>query len=216
MGMREGIAAVCVVVWASSGCAAPTGPEEPPPEVVRQEPMDVGVDSLDVIHGALRIVATMADGSADLSVTLGGRCEHREVGGGVSTATTLVWAFEERDVADALACGLTVHARAREDGAEVDKVADLAVAVELSPSDPDAPDAARDAPPPPTFATLEVAQSVLHGLPLRSEGRSFEASLSVAGTPVQSDTEPETIQGQEQSVEGVEEPPPEQDEIEVE
>jgi hypothetical protein len=209
MDVRGCIAALCAGLCAASGCAAPTGPEEPPPELVRQEVMDVNVDSLDVIHGALRIVATMADGSADASVALGGRCVHREVGGGVSTATTLVWALEEREVADAIDCGLTVHARTREDGQPVDKVADLAVAVELTSSEPDA---AGDSPPAPALAGIEVAQSVLHGRPLRSEGRSYEASLSIGGTQVEGAGEPEQVQPEEPSVED----PPGQDEIEIE
>ena len=156
------------------------------------------VDSLDVIHGALRIVATMADGSADVSVVLGGTCEHREVGGGVSTATTLVWALEERDVAEAIDCSLTVHARAREGGQPVDKVADLAVAVELTSPEPDA---AGDAPPTPALAGIDVAESVLHARTLRIDGHSFEASLSVAGTQVEGDTEPQQAQAEEPTVE---------------
>src|SRR5579862_7025421 len=198
MGVRDGIAALSVVVWAGYGCAAPAGPEEPPPEVVRQESMDVSVDSLDVLHGALRIVATMGDGSADVSVVLGGTCDHREVGGGMSTARTLVWALEERDVADAIDCGLTVHARAREGGRPVDKVADLTVTAELSSSDPDPPG---DAPPPAMPASLEVAQSLLHARPLRVAGRSFEASLSVSVTQIAADTEPEQAQTEEEKVE---------------
>jgi hypothetical protein len=206
MRVRGCFAALSVTVWAGSGCAAPTGPEEPPPEIVRQEPLALSVESLDVIHGALRIVATMADGSADVSVVLGGTCDHREVGGGVSTARTLVWALEERDVASAIDCGLTVHAWAREGGTRVDKVADLAVAVELTSSDSDTPGDGR---PPPMPASLEVAQSVLHSRPLRLEGHFFEASLTVAGTQVESGSEPEQAQREEQRGE---EPESEQDE----
>lgn len=169
--------------------------------------MNLSVDSLDVLHGALRMVATMADGSADVAVVLGGTCDHKEVGGGVSTATTLVWALEERDVAGAIDCGLTVHARAREARQPVDRVADLAVAVELTSSEPDTPGDA----PPPAPGSIDVAQSVLHGRPLRSEGRSYEASLSIGGMKVDGAGEPEPPE--EPSVEDTQ---PEQDEIEVE
>lgn len=198
MGVRAYIAALSVVVWAGSGCAAPAGPEEPPPEVVRQEPLDLRIESVDVVHGALRIVATMAEGSADVAVVLGGACEHREVGRGVSTARTLVWALEERDVASAIDCDLTVHARAREAGTPIDKVAALTVTAELSSPGSDTPG---EGPAPPLPASIDVAQSILHSLPLRIDGRSFEASLTVAGTQVEGDTEPEQAQNEEQQTE---------------
>jgi hypothetical protein len=120
----------------SAGCmVAPEGDDEetahgeavqPEPEV--EEPLDLTVGTLDIVHGSLRVIATMTDGAADVSVRLGGDCEAREVGGGISTPSTLVWAFGENDLADALSCGLVVRARAREGNGFVSKVATLDVA----------------------------------------------------------------------------------------
>jgi len=133
----------------SAGCMAPPeGAEDPEvetreqPEVEVEEPLDLTVDSLDVVHGSLRVIATMTDGAADVSVRLGGDCEHREVGGGISTPSTLVWAFGEEDVADALSCGLVVRARAREDDAFVSKIATLDVTAATTAVDEAPPEGA--------------------------------------------------------------------------
>jgi hypothetical protein len=123
----------------SAGCMA--SPEEGEEEEARQEPehereeeeveepLDLTVDTLDVVHGSLRLIATMTDGAADVSIRLGGDCEHHEVGGGISTLSTLVWAFGEEDVAEALGCGLVVRARARDGDGFVSKIAALDVTV---------------------------------------------------------------------------------------
>ena len=126
-----------VVIAGSAGCMAPPDnddesqalQEEEDPE----EPLDLTIDALDVVHGSLRIIATMTDGAADVSVRLGGDCEHHEVGGGISTPSTFVWAFSEDDVADALECGLEVRARARDGDTFVSKVATLDVATSTAP-----------------------------------------------------------------------------------
>jgi hypothetical protein len=68
-----------------------------------------------------------------VSVRLGGDCEHREVGGGLSTLSTLVWSLGDRDVAAAIGCGLVVRARVRDGSARiVNKVADVDLAVDVS------------------------------------------------------------------------------------
>jgi hypothetical protein len=92
------------------GCVNPV-PEDREPTVEPEVPLDLSVDRVDVVHGALRLHATMIDGAADVWTTLGGDCEPRETGGGVSTLSTLVWTLGENELADVLACGLVVHAR---------------------------------------------------------------------------------------------------------
>ena len=98
----------------------------------RRLPLEISVDALDIVHGALRISATMVDGAADVSVRLGGDCEHTEVGGGISTLSTLVWALGEKELADAIGCGgLLVRARVHEGTRYVTKHAELDVSVDL-------------------------------------------------------------------------------------
>jgi hypothetical protein len=124
------LAAACVMV----ACAPPPGAEGDADDEPEEElPLRLAVDSVDVVHGALRVIATMTEGSADVSVRLGGDCEHREAGGGLSTISTLVWAFGEEDLADAIDCGLVVRARVREGRRYVAKRAELAVSASVSP-----------------------------------------------------------------------------------
>jgi hypothetical protein len=125
------VAASLALAW-MGGCAAPPDSEDATEgTTVEDLPLDITVDSLDVVHGALRIIATMVDGAADVSVMLGGECEHAEVGGGISTLSTLVWALGESDVANAIRCGLVVRARVHEGGHEVTKSAELNVGFDL-------------------------------------------------------------------------------------
>src|SRR5580704_14695470 len=132
MGVRGSFAALCLVLGA--GCAGQLGLDDAPGEApAPDEPLDMTVDALDVVHGALRIRATMLDGSADVSVRLAGACEHREVGGGTSTRSTFVWALGEKDVADAITCGLLVCARVQDGEHHVNKLAELGVEVGLEP-----------------------------------------------------------------------------------
>lgn len=132
MDVRRSIATVSLVVGALGGCAA--RPEVPDPSQetpAEDQPLDIAIDALDIVHGALRLSATMVDGAADSSVRLGGDCEHREVGGGLSTRSTLVWSLGDRDVAEAIACGLVVRARVRDPTRYVNKVAELQVEVDM-------------------------------------------------------------------------------------
>jgi hypothetical protein len=104
-------------------------------------PLAIQVDTLEVVHGALRVEATMVDGAADVAVTLGGTCEHREVGGGVSTPSLMIWSLGDGDVGEAIHCGLTVRARARDALGAVTKVADLGVDVSMQAEGDNADDA---------------------------------------------------------------------------
>jgi hypothetical protein len=133
MDVRRSLATVSLVVGALAGCAARPEVLDPSEETpAEDQPLDIAIDALDIVHGALRLSATMVDGAADLSVRLGGDCEHREVGGGLSTRSTLVWSLSDHDVAEAIACGLVVRARVRDPTRYVNKVAELEVAVDMA------------------------------------------------------------------------------------
>jgi hypothetical protein len=104
-------------------------PDDPPLE---DAPLDLQVDAVDVVHGALRVRATMTGGSPDVSVALGGSCEAREVGAGLSTATTLTWTLGENDVVDAIDCGLVVRATVHVGRRTGNRLAPLGVSVSLT------------------------------------------------------------------------------------
>ncbi len=178
-----------------TGCMAPPeegeetrASEEAPQEEDVEEPLDLSVDTLDVVHGSLRIIATMTDGAADVSVLLGGDCDHREVGGGISTLSTLVWAFGEEDVADALKCGLVVRARAKDGDGFVSKVAPLDVAATTTSVDENS-EAPEDAPSSDTPA-LQGAGAAEDGIHLVFAPLSASARLTT-GDSVLDATRPE-------------------------
>jgi hypothetical protein len=186
MGVRRSFAALCVMLGA--GCAGQTGIEDAPAEApALDEPLDVTIDVLDVVHGALRIRATMVDGAADVSVRLAGACEHREVGGGTSTRSAFVWALDEKEVADAITCGLLVCAQGRDGAQRVNKLAQLRVEVGMEPLT-DEPVADED---PTVFpvSSSELAGSVLRAEPLVHGGRSFATSIAVGGTSLLADAQ---------------------------
>ncbi len=165
MGVRCSLTTASLI-GAMSACAVPAGEGDPWEETpTKDEPLDVTVDSLDVVHGALRVSATMVDGAADVSVRLGGDCEHREVGGGLSTLSTLVWAIGDNDVAEAIGCGLRVRARVRDGARHVNKVAELAVTIDVAAQDPENPE---DGPQLQTVTTSETGVSVVFAPVTRS------------------------------------------------
>jgi hypothetical protein len=90
-----------VLLVARVGCASraidPTEDVRPGTEE-REVPLDLNVDRVDVVHGALRLSATMRDGSADVSISLWASCPPREVGGGIATPSGLVWTFAARSL----------------------------------------------------------------------------------------------------------------------
>jgi hypothetical protein len=132
-GPLASFATLSLIVCAVGGCAAGADDDrQAPPEPEKEEPLDLTVDALEVVHGSLRVSATMADGAADVSVRLGGTCEHSDVGGGVSTRSTLVWALGDRDVAAAIGCGLVFRARVRDGARYVSRVAEVALAVDVA------------------------------------------------------------------------------------
>jgi len=76
----------------------------------------------------------MTDGSADVSVSLGNGCAPREIGRGMATRATLVWALAESEVAQALWCDLVVRARLLTETGVVLKVASVTVMPEVGSS----------------------------------------------------------------------------------
>jgi hypothetical protein len=142
MNTRCSLAAASLLVAGFVGCAAPSDSGDPSEEVAEDLlDLDVTVDALDIVHGALRLSATMVDGGADVSVRLGRDCVHGEVGGGISTPSMLVWALGENDVAEAMACNLVVRARVRQGPRIVTKTVELAVEIDLVSEDSDRDDA---------------------------------------------------------------------------
>jgi hypothetical protein len=176
MDVRGSLATGSLIVCAMGGCAAHPGEEELP---AKDQPLDISVDSLDVVHGALRVGATMVDGAADVSVRLGGDCEHREVGGGLSTLSTLVWALGDNDVAEAIGCGLVVRARVRDGVRSVNKVAELGVAVEMVAEEENAEDGPRLQ----TVATSEIGVSVVFASVARGARLTTGDSILEAAPP---------------------------------
>jgi hypothetical protein len=128
-----------VLLAATLSCAS--GGDDPsvqePSIAEEEEALDLSVDRVDIVHGALRMSATMRAGSADVSILLAPSCERRQVGRGMATRTALVWALSERDLADVLGCAaLLVRARvATERGRHVSKIATLGVAVDVAPGE---------------------------------------------------------------------------------
>jgi hypothetical protein len=130
MDARGLAAAALVLLVATANCATPTG-EDKAAGSEQEFPLDLAIDHVDISHGALRLRATMVGGAADVAVTLGDACERREVGGGISTPSTLVWALRQNDLADALGCGLVVRAYVRTQTGYATKTASLSVAPDV-------------------------------------------------------------------------------------
>ena len=120
---------------------------------------------------------------------LGGDCEHREVGGGLSTPSTLVWSLGDDDVADAIGCGLVVRARVRDGARHVNKVVELGVTVDMAAREADN---AEDGPQLQSVAPSELGiavvfasvtgsarlttgDSILQAVPPESEGEEFRS-----------------------------------------
>ncbi len=189
MNARGSLATIAMVVCAVCGCAAQAGEEDASDEAPAAS-LDITVDSLDVAHGALRISATMVDGAADVSVRLGGECEHRDVGGGMSTLSTLVWALAEADVADAIRCGLAVRARVREGARRVNKVAELGVNVDANAES----QGADDGPQLQTAATSEAGIGLVFA-PVARSARLTTSDSILEAAPRGSDDEDPAIDG---------------------
>jgi hypothetical protein len=172
-----------IALLAATVSCATAFEDGPPARSDDEEPLTLSVDYVDILHGALRVSATMVDGSADLSVSLGAGCEPREVGGGIATPSRFVWTFSADELADALSCGFLVRAISATATRRVTKTASLPVAVEVTTLDSD------DAPQLPDIAPEDIAHAVLLQRPLSVGGYLFEAALSVGGTAIEAASE---------------------------
>jgi hypothetical protein len=186
------LAAAAVLFAATSACASPGAEGETDEEPEREVPLELAVDSVDIVHGALRVIATMTDGSADVSVRLGGDCDQHETGGGLSTTSTLAWTFGEDDLADAIDCGLVVRARVRTGRRYVTKRTDLAVSASVTPSAAEPTDSTEEDTPAhssqsTSFETIDLARAALLGRNLIVDGVACVVSLDVGGTTLQSE-----------------------------
>jgi hypothetical protein len=103
--------------------------------VEEEVPLELTVDRVDRVHGALRLGGTMIDGSADVSLSLGDGCARSEIGSGIATRVSLTWVLSEAELARALACDLVVHAHARLGKQPVSEVASLSLAPDIIASD---------------------------------------------------------------------------------
>jgi hypothetical protein len=187
MNVRGSLATISLVLCAIGGCAAPAGGDPSGETPAEDEPLDLAVDSLDIVHGALRLTATMMDGSADVSVRLGSDCDHREVGGGVSTRSTLVWSLGDDDVADAIGCGLVVRARVRDGTRHVNKVAELGVTVDMAAVEVAS---AEDGPQLQSVATSELGIGVVFASVTGSARLTTGDSILQAAPPDSEDEDP--------------------------
>jgi hypothetical protein len=129
------MAAALALCLATASCAAPSHDGQfaaPVPEPEIEEPLTLSVDALDVRHGSLRIEASMTDGSADVSMWLGGDCGTHEVGRGIATRSGFAWSLSRDEIARAIECGLVVHVHAVDpDGHRVRRTAELPVSASL-------------------------------------------------------------------------------------
>ena len=133
MAARASALLAAAVSCATLSCAPQGTEDEGAATALEPElALDLSVDRVDISHGALRVTATMVDGAADLSVRLADGCGGREVGGGISTLSTIVWTFGAADLADMLGCDLVVRARVRSERGYVTKAATLSVGVDTS------------------------------------------------------------------------------------
>jgi hypothetical protein len=168
-------------------CATPEEegghPDEAP---VEDAPLDLQVDAVEVVHGALRLRATMTGGSPDVSVALGGGCDAREVGGGLSTATALSWTLGETDVADAIDCGLLVRATIRVGGRTATRVAALGVTVGLTAATEEVADSEEAPDPAPATVTpgRDLARALLLKRQVVVDGDAFDVAIEVGGVPL--------------------------------
>ncbi|MBX3192397.1 MAG: hypothetical protein KF819_35730 [Labilithrix sp.] len=131
------LAAIAALCATSLACSAPTNDEPDEPREI-EVALALSIDDVDVRHGAVRIAATMDEGSPDVSMWLGSACEEREVGHGIATHASFTWHLTREELGRAIACNLVVRVRARgDDGARVRKVATVDVGVSFTAEDPD-------------------------------------------------------------------------------
>jgi hypothetical protein len=122
--------AASMMACALVGCAGHTTTETRTEDI--EVPLDLTMESVQLVRGRMRFTASMDDGSPDVSVWLGKNCEAREIGRGIATGTRVVWTLSADELGRAIECQLTLKARGfRGDEARVRKVAELPVHVSI-------------------------------------------------------------------------------------
>jgi hypothetical protein len=197
------VAALALFV-ATMGCAAGDIDEDATAEPPADEPLDLTIDRVDIAHGALRLSASVIDGSADVSLSAGRPCQSGELGRGMATRSGFVWALAEDELALALTCDLVVRARVMTAAGPLVKSMSLPFAASVASSSTD------DPADPVAMATgeelnvivgssevhlshLDFARAVLTRRPIVIGGTALTTSLSVGGVELEvepSDPEP--------------------------
>jgi|SRR5580658_1817182 hypothetical protein len=182
---------------ATVSCMAGEGGDEATVEAPKEPPLDLTIDKLDIAHGALRMSATMREGSADVSLLVGEACGSAEIGRGMANRSTFVWALAEDELALAIKCDLVVRARVLTETGMVVKAASLFVSPIVGSSGADEGpqlQATSSSAEGITLAfgsgelaisQLDFARAVVLQRPFLFEGASFPASLSVGGVELQ-------------------------------
>ncbi len=173
----------------TAGCAA--GAEERVEtegvDDVEASPLEITVERVEVVHGALRVRGEMADGSADVWWSLGDACDGREVGRGFATRASFTWMLDEGELADALACGLVVRARTRSGARRRIETAVLPVAASLS-ARVEGGEGPAGAP-----SYLDCARALLRGRPMALGEHSFDVSVAVNDVALEADSASEGV-----------------------
>jgi hypothetical protein len=200
----RGLAAGALALLAATvGCVAGEGDDEATVEAPEELPLDLTIDKLDIAHGALRLSATMSEGSADVSLLLGEACGSAEVGRGMANRSTFVWALAEDEVALAMKCDLVVRARVVTETGMLVKAASLSVLPLVGSSSDDEGPQLQGTSSSTEGITLafgsgelaishsDFAHAIVLQRPLVFEGASFPTSLSVGGVELQ--IEPDVV-----------------------
>ncbi len=184
--------AALALCLATASCAAPSNNEQAEvstsraPEIEEiEEPLTLSVDALDIRHGTLRIEASMADGSADVSMWLGPAqgCEAHEVGHGIATRSGFAWSLSRDEIARAIECSLTVKVHAVDDeGQHVRRVAQLGVSVAIEPDGAD-------------LVRLRAQESDGASTKLTFMAPSLVSRMHVAGTVIGAETDEIELSG---------------------
>jgi hypothetical protein len=189
-GLAAGALALLV---ATMSCVAGQGDDESTDEAPAEVPLDLTIDRIEVAHGQLRLSATMGEGSADVSLLVGDACGSTEVGRGMATRSTFVWALAEDELAMAIKCDLVVQARVVTENGVIVKSLSLAVLPEVVSSAADeglslqATTTSENGVALPfgsgshAVSQLDFARAVIMQRPLVVEGASFDTSVAVGG-----------------------------------
>jgi hypothetical protein len=200
----RGLAAGALALLAATvSCVAGEGDDEGTVQAPDERPLDLTIDKLDIAHGALRMSATMSEGSADVSLLVGEACGYAEIGRGMANRSTFVWALAEDEVALALKCDLVVRARVVTETGRVVKSAPLSVSSIVGSSGADEGPQLQGTSSSAqgivlafgsgelAISQLDFARAVVLQRPFIFEGASFPASISVGGVELQ--VEPDVV-----------------------